>query len=143
MIVNDRADMKLEVRKIGNGGFDALVVDDFFRDPDQVREDALALPFEKPRHPYPGLVAEPAWDFASVAAVGDLNGEPGLELILTDGAAHRMKALSSQWIGKPMAFLINDEVVLAPIVRAVLGERLIVQGRFTMEELERLATNFR
>jgi preprotein translocase subunit SecD len=82
-------------------------------------------------------------DFASVEAVGDLHGEPGLELILTEEAALRMKALSSQWIGKPLAILVNGEVVLAPVVRAVLGERLIVQGRFTMEELERLAANFR
>ena len=82
-------------------------------------------------------------DFASVAAVGDLQGAPGLELILTEEAAARMKELSGQWIGKPMAILVNDEVVLAPIVQAELGERLIIQGRFTMEETEQLATNFR
>ncbi len=61
-------------------------------------------------------------DFAAVRAVGDLRGKPGLELILNDDAAIRMRDLSSQWIGKPMAILINGEVLLAPVVRAVLSK---------------------
>ena len=42
-----------------------------------------------------------------------------------------------------MAILINGEVVLAPVVRAVLSKKLIVQGSFTLEEAEGLAANFR
>ena len=82
-------------------------------------------------------------DFSAVNAVGDLHGEPGLELILTETAAHRMEELSSRWIGKPLAIMVNGDVVLAPIVRDVLGERLIVQGRFTLKEAQDLAANVR
>jgi preprotein translocase subunit SecD len=81
-------------------------------------------------------------DLASVKAVGDPNGEPGLELILTQEAAVRMESFSIQWIGKPLAIMVNGDVVLAPVVRAVLGERLIVQGSFTLEQVESLAANF-
>lgn len=81
-------------------------------------------------------------DFASVKAILDPRGEPGLELILTEAAALRMEQLTGEWIGKPLAILINGEVVLAPVVQAVLGERMIVNGRFTAEEAEQLAAQF-
>ncbi len=81
-------------------------------------------------------------DFASVKAVLDPSGQPGLELLLTEEAALRMETLSTQWIGKPLAVLIDGEVVLAPVVRAVLGEKLLVNGRFSMEEAQRLAAQF-
>lgn len=63
-----------------------------------------------------------------------------LALLLFSGL--RMQKISTGWTGKPMLILVNGEPVLAPIVRAPLGKRLVIHGRFTLKEAQNLAGNF-
>ena len=81
-------------------------------------------------------------DFASARVVQDSLGGPGIELILTEDAALRMEELTAAWIGKPLAILINGEVVTAPVIRSVMQGAMIIEGHFTAEEAEQLAAQF-
>jgi hypothetical protein len=56
--VNEPGDMRIEPLRLGNGRYPALVIDNFYRDPDDVREMALALDYLPPlTGKHPGYVA--------------------------------------------------------------------------------------
>jgi preprotein translocase subunit SecD len=49
-----------------------------------------------------------------------------------------MLAATQNHIGRPVAILVDDEVVMAPTVRAAIGERAEINGNYTREEAERV-----
>lgn len=55
--INDPGDMQIEKLWLGNGRYPALVIDNFYRDPDYVREIALGLHYLPPTGKHPGYVA--------------------------------------------------------------------------------------
>jgi hypothetical protein len=54
-----------------------------------------------------------------------------------DGAAKMLRA-SQNHIGRPMAILIDGEVVMAPVVRAAVTTSAIISGRYTRAEADRI-----
>ena len=54
-----------------------------------------------------------------------------------DGAAKMLRA-SQNHIGRPMAILIDGEVVMAPVVRAAITTSAAISGRYTRAEAERI-----
>ena len=57
--------------------------------------------------------------------------------------ARKMRAATMRHIGKPMAILIDGEVVMAPNVRESIGEYAVVNGHFTKAEVEKIVTGMR
>jgi hypothetical protein len=55
--INDPHDMQIETLWLGNGRYPVLVVDNFYRDPDHVREIALGLNYLPPTGKHPGYLA--------------------------------------------------------------------------------------
>ncbi len=69
MTVNEPANLKVAIRKIGAEQHDAIIVDHFFRDAEAVRAEALKLPYAAPPYPYPGVISKPAWDYRQIVQV--------------------------------------------------------------------------
>jgi len=80
---------------------------------------------------------------ADVASATVRTGEDGavrVELVLTEGGRRAFSRATMASIGKPVAILIDGEVVSAPIVRdRIDGGQAVVTGAFTREEAERIA----
>lgn len=65
----------------------------------------------------------------------------GFEIAVTFNAkgAVKMQQATAAHIGRPLAILIDDEVVAAPIVRAPISDKALISGNYTKEEAERIA----
>jgi preprotein translocase subunit SecD len=53
--------------------------------------------------------------------------------------AEKMRRATSDHIGRPVAILIDDDVVAAPVVRAPINGSAVLSGDFTKAEAERIA----
>jgi hypothetical protein len=56
----------------------------------------------------------------------------------TEEGARKMRAATEKHIGKLVAILIDDEVVIAPVLRAAIGESAVITGNYTREQAERI-----
>ena len=54
-----------------------------------------------------------------------------------EGAAKMLRATRGH-LGKPLALLLDGQVVLAPVVRAAIGPSAIISGDYTRAEAERI-----
>jgi hypothetical protein len=52
--------------------------------------------------------------------------------------AEKVRAATGGHIGKPMAILLDGQVVMAPVVRASLGASAVITGNFTRPQAERI-----
>lgn len=77
-------------------------------------------------------------DIAEARAAVDDNNKPFIEITFTKEGAKKMAALSEAQKNKPVAILIDGEVISAPIVRAKFSARAQITGKFTKEETEKL-----
>lgn len=75
-------------------------------------------------------------DISYVRVVADSDQHPALEVIFTEEGARKMAALTGRRIGKPLAILINGEVVSAPVVRSLISSPCLITGNFTQPEIE-------
>ena len=57
--------------------------------------------------------------------------------------ADRMKQATALHVGRPVAILIDGRVVMAPIVRAPIGDSAVITGHFSQAEAERVAEGMR
>ena len=62
---------------------------------------------------------------------------------LTADGARKMRAATQSHIGKPIAILVDDTVVMAPTVRSSIGDQAEINGNFTREQAERIANGLR
>jgi len=53
--------------------------------------------------------------------------------------ALKMRRATANHIGRPVAILIDGDVVLAPVLKAPIGESAVISGDFTRGEAERIA----
>jgi preprotein translocase subunit SecD len=56
----------------------------------------------------------------------------------TNEAAQRMLAATGSHLDRPIAILIDDTVVMAPVVRTAVGEHAEINGDFSQEQAERI-----
>jgi preprotein translocase subunit SecD len=72
------------------------------------------------------------------------DGQPAVILTLTDEGRATLAALTREHLGQPLAFLVNGELRLAPIVEEpVLDGRVALAGFDTLEEAEQLVGDWR
>jgi preprotein translocase subunit SecD len=53
--------------------------------------------------------------------------------------AERIRAATGNHIGKPVAILLDGQVVMTPVVRVPIGPAALITGNFTKAEAERIA----
>lgn len=79
-----------------------------------------------------------AADVAEARAATDNSGRPAIEVRFTKEGGQKMLKLTEQHRDKPLAILIEGKVISAPIIRDKFGERAVISGKFTEEEVARL-----
>ena len=57
--------------------------------------------------------------------------------------AEKMRAATGNHIGKPVAILLDGQVVMAPVVRTPIGASAVVTGNLTRAEAERIANGIK
>jgi preprotein translocase subunit SecD len=78
---------------------------------------------------------------ATLSLDGDKN--PRIELTLTRAGGRKMADLSKDRANKPLAILVDGTVIAAPVVKAVVTDRVMVTGKFSREEAEKLVAAVR
>jgi len=78
---------------------------------------------------------------SDIAAARLVQGSPtqysvGIEF--NASGAEKMHAATGGHIGKPVAILLDGQVVMAPVVRASLGGSAVITGNFTRAQAERI-----
>jgi preprotein translocase subunit SecD len=61
----------------------------------------------------------------------------------TAEGARKMAAATQNHIGKPVAILVDDEVVMAPTVRSAIGGAAEINGNYTKEQAERIVNGLK
>jgi preprotein translocase subunit SecD len=63
----------------------------------------------------------------------------GVSVELVEPGAQRMRQATAGHLGRPVAILIDGEVVAAPVLRAAISNSAVISGDFTRTEAERIA----
>ena len=80
-----------------------------------------------------------AADIESAVLKPGEGGVPQIEIIFTDNGNARFSAATGASIGKPLAIIIDDTLISAPIVREkITSGRVIITGSFSEEEAKRI-----
>jgi hypothetical protein len=78
-------------------------------------------------------------DIATAQLVaGSSDSTFGVAVTFTADGAARMARASGSHVGRPLAILIDGEVVMAPVIRSAIGASAVISGRFTRAEAERI-----
>ena len=78
-------------------------------------------------------------DIASVRLVeGDAPSRFGIRVEFDAAGATRMRQTTTTHVGKPVAILIDGEVVTAPVVRTVISSSAMISGDYTRAEAARI-----
>jgi len=87
-------------------------------------------------HPDP-IVAND--DIAQSWVLEDAPDRFGVSVHFLEAGAQRMRQATANHVGRPVAILIDGEVVTAPILRSAIGDSAVISGNFTRAEAERIA----
>jgi hypothetical protein len=77
-------------------------------------------------------------DIASAEVVAGGASSFSVAVTFTASGAEKMSRASGSHIGKPLAILIDGEVVMAPVVRAPITTSAVITGNLTKAEAERI-----
>jgi preprotein translocase subunit SecD len=77
-------------------------------------------------------------DIATARVVEEVEGGVAIEFTFTRDGAKKMAKLSEQHEGKPVAILIDGQVISAPVLKARISERARITGTFTRQEAEKI-----
>jgi SecD-like export protein len=69
---------------------------------------------------------------------GDAPTSFSVAVTFTAGGAQQMSRASGSHVGKPLAILIDGEVVMAPVIRSPMSSSAVITGTFTRAEAERI-----
>jgi preprotein translocase subunit SecD len=79
-------------------------------------------------------------DISSASGIPDPDASAfDVEISFTAEGAEKMREATTKHMGQPMAILIDGQVVAAPVVKATIGSRALITGKFTKQEAERIA----
>ncbi len=78
---------------------------------------------------------EGRWKVARAYQAADQLGRPAIGFRMDPSGATRMGALTGDNVGAHMAVLLDDEVFTAPTLNARISNQGIIEGEFTMDEI--------
>jgi hypothetical protein len=77
-------------------------------------------------------------DIAAARLVQERPAQYSVGIEFNASGAEKMRAATGSRIGKPVAILLDGQVVMAPVVRASLGASAVITGNFTRAQAERI-----
>lgn len=69
---------------------------------------------------------------------GDGPSRFGVDVQFTATGAQKMRQATASHVGRPVAILIDGEVVMAPVVRSSISTSAVISGDYTRAEAERI-----
>jgi preprotein translocase subunit SecD len=82
-------------------------------------------------------------DLRSANRGRDRFGRPAVNFELSPEAGRRFEQLTRANLGKIMAIVLDDQVISAPVINAVISSSVIIEGSFTSEGADDLALKLR
>jgi preprotein translocase subunit SecD len=77
---------------------------------------------------------------ASVGFDQQKSGKPVIQLQFSKEGGEKFEKITSENIGKPLAIILDNEVISAPIVQeAISGGQAVISGNFTLDEAKNLS----
>ena len=67
-------------------------------------------------------------EIEAVGVTVDATGQPALRLLFTPSGAAKMEAFTSTHLGQPMALVLDDRVVISPVIQATVVEEAQISG---------------
>ena len=86
-------------------------------------------------HPEPILTND---DIAQSWVLEDEPNRFGVSVHFLEAGAQRMRQATANHVGRPVAILIDGEVVTAPIVRGAISDSAVISGNYTRVEADRI-----
>jgi preprotein translocase subunit SecD len=77
-------------------------------------------------------------DIASAKVVADEGKDPFIEITFTKAGQKKIAKLTRDHKDKPLAILVDDKVISAPLVKSEISEKANITGKFTKDEAERI-----
>jgi preprotein translocase subunit SecD len=75
------------------------------------------------------------------------DGDRVIRVVFTDAGANKIRDLTTAQLKKPVALIVDDRLIWAPIVQAVAGKESVLTGNgphsLTQEEVERIMASLR
>jgi preprotein translocase subunit SecD len=81
-------------------------------------------------------------DRSSVIA-GNTPAHFWIDVRLNAGGAEKMRQATANHLGKPVAILINGDVVTAPTLKSPIGAAAVISGDYTQADAQRIAGGMR
>lgn len=78
------------------------------------------------------------WNVETAFMTIDGIGRPAMVVELDDRGAGLLNRLSTPHVGEPLAVIIDDHVLHAPVISGPIDRLLILKGNFTYEQIEQL-----
>ena len=85
-------------------------------------------------------------DIERAEAATSADAGPGINVVLTDEGAKKMAELSSAQSNKPIALILDGQIIWAPIVRGSIGKQIRLSGGdggLTQAQIQRLLASFK
>jgi preprotein translocase subunit SecD len=85
-------------------------------------------------------------DIARAEARTLQDGGPAVAIVMTEAGAKKMAALTSTQANKPIALLLDGQVIWAPTVRSAIDKEAVLTGGpggLTKAQIDRLIASFR
>jgi preprotein translocase subunit SecD len=105
----------------------------------------MASPGGKPVWVAPDISLTSA-DIARAEARTLTDGGPAVAIVLTDNGATKMAQLTASQANKPIALLLDGQVIWAPIVRGAIQKEAVLTGGpggLTQAQIQRLLASFK
>ena len=80
---------------------------------------------------------------ASSVVPGDATTRFWIDVKMNSTGADKLQRATANHVGRPIAILIDGEVVAAPTVKSPIGAAAVISGDFTREDAERIAIGMR
>lgn len=79
-------------------------------------------------------------DVASASAAENVDGQYGVSIDFTAEGRERFAKVTTELLDQRLAILVNDELIVAPIVRTpITGGRAMISGNYSKAEARRIA----
>lgn len=88
---------------------------------------------------HPEVVVSNADIARSSVIPGNRPSQYWIDVRLTAAGAGKLRAATTGHLGKPVAILIDGEVVAAPTLKSPIGDAAVISGDFTQSDAQRIA----
>lgn len=89
-----------------------------------------------PQHVLLGAKTHPKWGLTSVQKTKDDQGNLQILLAFDEAGAAQFGGLTELNLNRPLAILIDNRVVSAPVIRSKITSRVAITGQFTEEQAD-------